>query len=94
MTLKEFTALPAKVRTIEDPNLPPRSKPVTPHGPTAWLEIKLHEGKKHQVRQMTNAVGLPTLRLVRVAIGPLTLGQLLPGEWKEINSSKLKTMWK
>ena len=90
--LKDFTALPAKARLIPDPNLPPRSKPITPHGPTAWLEIRLREGKKHQVRQMTNAVGLPTLRLVRVAIGPLTLGQLQPGEWRQVTAEELKRL--
>lgn len=93
VVLKEFKALPAQARIIEEPNLPPRSKPVTPHGPTAWLEIRLREGKKHQVRLMTNAVGLPTLRLVRVAIGPLTLGQLQPGEWREVTAAELKTLW-
>jgi len=94
VTLKDFTALPAKALIISDPNLPPRSKPITPHGPTAWLEIRLREGKKHQVRLMTNAIGLPTLRLVRVAIGPLTLGQLQPGEWREVTATELKTLWK
>lgn len=94
VVLKEFRALPAEARIIPDPNLPPRSKPITPHGPTAWLEIRLREGKKHQVRQMTNAVGLPTLRLVRVAIGPLTLGPLQPGEWREVTSQELKSLWK
>ena len=94
VVLKDFTALPAKARFIPDPNLPLRSKPITPHGPTAWLEIRLREGKKHQVRLMTNAVGLPTLRLVRVAIGPLTLGQLQPGEWREATATELKTLWK
>ena len=94
MRLKDFTALPAKACFIPDPNLPPRTKPITPHGPTAWLEIRLREGKKHQVRQMTNAVGLPTLRLIRVAIGPLTLGPLQPGEWRRVTEDELKMLWK
>jgi 23S rRNA pseudouridine2457 synthase len=94
VVLKEFRALPAQARIIPDPDLPPRSKPITPHGPTAWLEIRLREGKKHQVRLMTNAVGLPTLRLVRVAIGPLTLGELQPGEWREVNGNELNPLWK
>ena len=93
VALKDFTSLPAKARLLPDPNLPPRSKPITPHGPTAWLEIRLREGKKHQVRLMTNAVGLPTLRLVRVAIGSLTLGQLQPGEWREVTKDELKEIW-
>src|ERR1044071_6589072 len=74
--LKDYLTLPAKVRLIPDPDLPPRSKPVTPHGPTAWIEIKLQEGKKRQIRHMTAAVGLFTLRLVRVAIGKIQLGSL------------------
>lgn len=91
--LKDYQTLPAKVHIIADPDLPPRSKPVTPHGPTAWIEIKLREGKKRQIRHMTAAVGLPTLRLIRVAIGDLGLGNLDWGEWRnltlqEINSIK------
>ena len=74
--LKDYVTLPAKTRRIPEPELPPRTKPVTPHGPTAWIEIKLREGKKRQIRHMTAAVGLPTLRLIRVAIGPLRLGSL------------------
>ena len=52
---------------------------MTSHGPTAWIEIKLREGKKRQIRHMTAAVGLPTLRLIRVAIGSIRLGSL--GTW-------------
>lgn len=81
--LKDFRALPAAARVIPDPELKPRLKPVTPHGPTAWLEITLREGKKRQIRHMTAAVGLFTLRLVRVAIGGLELGNLEPGKWRE-----------
>lgn len=55
---------------------------------TAWLEIVLQEGKKHQVRHMTAAVGLPTLRLIRVAIGDLHLGDLAPGEWRALTAEE------
>jgi 23S rRNA pseudouridine2457 synthase len=65
---------------------PPREKPITPHGPTAWLEIILREGKKRQVRHMTAHVGLPTLRLIRVAIGPVTLNELQPGQWRALTT--------
>ena len=54
------------------------------HIPTAWLELELREGRNRQVRRMTAAVGLPTLRLVRHRIGPWNLSGLLPGEWREI----------
>ena len=90
--LKEYRTLPAKLRLIADPNLPPRPKPVTPHGPTSWVEIRLHEGKKRQIRHMTAAVGLFTLRLVRVAIGPVGVGELLPGEWRELTSKEISLL--
>ncbi len=70
-----------------EPDLFPRPVPIRERKniPTAWLKITLQEGRKRQVRQMTAAVGHPTLRLVRVAIGPLKLGNLLPGEWRDID---------
>lgn len=90
--LKEYRALPAKVRLMPDPNLPPRPRPVTPHGPTAWLEIKLKEGKKRQVRHMTAAVGLPILRLLRVAIGRIELGNLQPGAWRDLSQDEIEQL--
>lgn len=88
--LKAYLTRPAKVRVIPDPGLAPRSKPVTPHGPTVWLEMKLREGKKRQIRHMTAAVGLFTLRLARVAIGYISLGDLPSGKWREITSKELR----
>jgi len=88
VVIKGYRTRPARVRLMPDPALPPRPKPVTPHGPTAWLEFRLREGKKRQIRHMTAAVGLYTLRLVRVAIGSLTLGNLQPGEWREISAEE------
>lgn len=90
--LKEYRTRPAQVRLIPDPNLPPRPKPVTPHGPTVWLEIRLREGKKRQIRHMTAAVGLFTLRLVRVAIGPIQLGDLQPGQWRALTSAERESL--
>src|SRR5689334_5652083 len=90
--LKDYLTLPAKVRLIPDPNLPERPKPVTPHGPVAWMEIKLREGKKRQIRHMTAAVGLPTLRLFRVAIGDVQLGELPVGKWRELDKTKIKDL--
>ena len=92
--LKDFTTLPAKVRIIPAPNLPARPKPVTPHGPTGWLEIKIREGKKRQIRHMTAAVGLPTLRLIRVAIGPIRLGSLEPGQWRDLTMQEVEELKK
>ncbi len=92
--LRDYRTLPAKVRIIPDPSLPARPKPVTPHGPTAWLEIKLREGKKRQVRHMTAAVGLPTLRLIRVAIGRVHLGTLEPGKWRDLTPDEIHSLKK
>lgn len=77
---------PAQVSLIDAPNFPPRSKPVRDYHPTTWLKIILREGKKHQVRRMTAAVGYPTLRLVRTAIGSIELGDLPSGHWRELAS--------
>ena len=90
--LKGYLTLPANVQLLTDPGLPPRSKPVTPHGPTSWLEIKLREGKNRQIRHMTAAVGLFTLRLVRVAIGPLKIGNLKPSKWRELDADDLRLL--
>ncbi len=92
--LKDYLTLPSKSRLVPDPDLPPRTKPVTPHGPIAWIEIKLHEGKKRQIRHMTAVVGLPTLRLIRVAIGKIHLGILKPGEWRDLTKDELKLLQK
>jgi len=77
---------PARVRFIEPPPVWPRNPPIRERKsvPTSWLEITLTEGRKRQVRHMTAAVGYPTLRLIRWAIGPWQLGTLQPGEWREV----------
>ncbi|MEW6402049.1 MAG: pseudouridine synthase [Chloroflexota bacterium] len=90
--LKGYLTRPAHARIIPDPGLPPRSRPVTPHGPTAWIEIKLREGKKRQIRHMTAAVGLFTLRLIRVAIGDIQLGNLRSGKWRDLSASELRNL--
>lgn len=86
--IQGYTTLPCQAERIADPGLTERSKPLTPHGPTCWVEIKLTEGKKHQVRHMTAAVGFPTLRLVRAAIGPIQLGNLPLGQWRHVSSAE------
>lgn len=82
----------AQVIEVPEPVLPERSKPVTPHGPTSWLRIVLREGKKRQIRHMTAAVGLPTLRIYRIAIGPVTLDMLQPGEWRALSVDEVNRL--
>lgn len=85
--LSDFTAQPAKVRLIDEPpDLWPRDPPIRYRAaiPTSWLEIRISEGKNRQVRRMTAAIGYPTLRLVRAAIGTLSVVGLGLGEWRRI----------
>lgn len=85
--LSDFTAQPAVVRRIDEPaGLWPRDPPIRYRAaiPTSWLEIRIAEGKNRQVRRMTAAIGYPTLRLVRAAIGTLSVTGLGLGEWRRI----------
>lgn len=85
----DFVTKPCRARRIADPGLCPRSPPVRfrKSVPTSWIEIELTEGKNRQVRRMTAHVGFPTLRLVRYAIGGLTLDGLAPGEWRMMSGN-------
>lgn len=90
--LKGSRTAPAEAEILQvAPDLPPRPKAVRKRltVPTAWLRVVLTEGRKRQVRHMTAAVGHPTLRLVRTAIGPLTLGDLQPGGWRDLTREEL-----
>jgi 23S rRNA pseudouridine2457 synthase len=86
VALNDGATLPARVLAIpEPPGLWPREPPIRSRKaiPTAWLEVGLREGRNRQVRRMTAAVGLPTLRLVRFRVDRWSLEGLLPGEWRE-----------
>jgi 23S rRNA pseudouridine2457 synthase len=90
IALADFIAQPAKVRRVDEPaNLWPRDPPIRFRAaiPTSWLEIRIAEGKNRQVRRMTAAIGYPVLRLIRAAIGAVTLNGLVPGAWRQIEGS-------
>ncbi|MEA5466566.1 pseudouridine synthase [Leptothoe sp. PORK10 BA2] len=85
ITIRDYTTEPAQVELLPvEPILPPRNPPIRVRQqiPTAWLRLTLREGKNRQVRRMTAAIGFPTLRLIRVSIGHLHLGDLPPGQWR------------
>jgi 23S rRNA pseudouridine2457 synthase len=79
-----------------EPELPERPVPIRfrKNVPTAWLQIVLREGVNRQVRRMTALVGHPTLRLMRIAIGPITLDDLLPGRWRELSQGEMDRLWR
>lgn len=85
VVLRDGPTRPAQARLIEPPAIWPRTPPIRERKsiPTAWIELTIREGRNRQVRRMTAAVGHPTLRLIRVAVGPWRLGGLAPGEWAE-----------
>jgi 23S rRNA pseudouridine2457 synthase len=88
--------MPAQARLLDAlPHLPDRPVPIRfrKQIPTTWIEVTLREGMNRQVRRMTAAVGHPTLRLVRVAIGPITLADLLPGQWRELTTKQTDELY-
>ena len=92
LDLGDFVTKPAGAKLIEEPDfLWPRDPPIRYRAkiPTAWIELTLGEGKNRQVRRMTAKVGFPTLRLVRAAIGGVSVRGIALGEWREIEVSSL-----
>jgi len=96
VVLNDGPTLPTQARLIdgEPPGLWPRTPPIRHRAaiPTHWIELVLREGRNRQVRRMTAAVGLPTLRLIRAAIGPVAVDGLPPGEWREVDPALLRWM--
>lgn len=86
--LNDGPTRPAEVEAIDPPALWPRDPPVRVRQtvPDCWLRLTLREGRNRQVRRMTAAVGLPTLRLVRWSVGDWTVAGLAPGESREVSS--------
>jgi 23S rRNA pseudouridine2457 synthase len=85
--LKDGMTLPADVERIDAPDLWPRNPPIRERKsvPDSWLELTIREGRNRQVRRMTAAVGLPTLRLVRWSIGDWTVAGIAPGQFVEVS---------
>lgn len=88
--------LPAKAKLIDDPEYPPRVPPIRERKniPTSWISLTLIEGRNRQVRKMTAAVGFPTLRLLRVRIESLLLGDLKSGEVRELSTKEISGLKK
>ena len=95
VSLNDGRTRPAEVELLpEEPPLPDRPVPIRyrKNVPTAWVRVVLREGRNRQVRRMTAAVGYPTLRLVRVASGPVTLGDLQPGHWRDLTPEERRSL--
>ena len=90
VNLNDGMTQPAIVEMIESPDLWPRTPPIRERKaiPTSWVSLTISEGRNRQVRRMTAAVGIPTLRLIRTQIGPWKLGNIPPGEWREAELPK------
>lgn len=87
--------LPAEFELLsEEPDLPERPKPVRfrKNVPTAWLRVVLREGRNRQIRKMTASVGHPTLRIFRVGLGPLRLGDLEVGQWRDLRPEEVEAL--
>ena len=92
IVLEGQTTRPAVARTLAEPALWSRDPPIRfrKNIPASWIELTITEGRNRQVRRMTAAVGFPTLRLVRVAVGPYSLVGLPPGEWREADATLIQ----
>lgn len=88
LQLKDIRFLPARASIINEPKVWPRNPPIRERAsiPTSWIELIIREGKNHQVRKMTAAIGFPTLRLIRHQIGTWDLSELAPGEFKLVEA--------
>lgn len=99
LSIQGYLTRPAMVRLLADePEVWERTPPIRwrKQIPTCWLEITLTQGKNRQVRRMTAAIGCPTLRLIRTAIGSLRLEGLAPGQWRTLTTAEISDLkeWK
>ncbi len=96
LRLSDGPTAPAVAKIIEPPPqslLPGRDLGPEFKRPTSWIELTIREGRNRQVRRMTAAVGHPTLRLIRARIGPVTLGELRPGEFRELGTEEIRQIY-
>ena len=94
--IKDYTTMPARAWMLDpQPNVLARTPPIRIRLsiPDCWIGLALIEGKNRQVRKMTAAVGHPTLRLIRVSMGTLQLGDLAPGNWVELSSTQRNNLF-
>ena len=97
LVIGSHRTLPCHARLLDpQPEMPPRTPPVRyrKNVQDVWIALELVEGKNHQVRRMTAAIGHPTLRLIRVKIGALELPELPPGEWKVLDLEERERIFK
>jgi len=95
VSLNDGMTRSAEVDLLEEiPDLPDRPVPIRfrKNVPTSWIRLTIREGRNRQVRRMTASVGFPTLRLVRVAVGPVELGDLQPGEWRDLTDEEKRAV--
>ena len=91
VSIQDYTTKPCAAVILPAPAIPERNPPIRVRVriPTSWISLTMTEGRNRQVRRMTAAVGFPTLRLLRVALGPFVLEGLLPGTYRELRSQDL-----
>jgi 23S rRNA pseudouridine2457 synthase len=97
VAIQDYKTRPCNVTLLSpQPDIPPRDPPIRARKnvPDCWIELQLTEGKNRQVRRMTAAIGHPTLRLMRVRIGSLDLGELPSGQWRELDPGERKLLFK
>lgn len=95
--LNDGVTLPAEAECMDEPAwLWPRDPPIRFRKaiPTSWLKLTIREGRNRQVRRMTAAVNLPTLRLIRWSVGPWSLQELAPGEWRQVDATEIEGFMK
>ncbi len=96
LEIQGYRTLPCRARLADPaPEIPPREPPVRfrKEIPTSWLELQLTEGKNRQVRRMTAAVGFPTLRLIRIAIGGFSGADISAGTWRVLPQQEIRVIW-